>query len=153
MVLLLSRRLVLVSAAVGVAGSDARTFLAHLAVMHLVVSGRWIRLSRSNVQLLPPTVSSHCRHTVHVRGCCSYLDGSPSTMQQSTFFCPWVVDAPPCSSTVLSCTWWAVDVGCGCVGPACSYRVRRYVRVMVLHLSPSLVLVTAAVNVCLSVGL
>ena len=63
MVLLLSRRLVLVSAAVGVAGSDARTLLGHLAVMRLVVR---IRLSRSNVQLLPPTVSSHCLGAVFV---------------------------------------------------------------------------------------
>ena len=41
---------------------------------------------------------------------------------------------------------------CGCVGPAYSCRVRRRVRVMVLLLSRRLVLVTAAVDVCLSVG-
>jgi hypothetical protein len=93
MVLLLSRRPLLVTAAVDVAGSDARTLLAHRAVMRLVVSGRWIRLSRSNVQLPPLTASPHYRHTVLVRGCCSYLDGSPSMMPQSTLVCPAVVDA------------------------------------------------------------
>ena len=47
--LLLSRRPLLVTPAVDMAGTDARTLLAHRAVMRLVVSGRWIRLSRSNV--------------------------------------------------------------------------------------------------------
>ena len=42
--------------------------------------------------------------------------------------------------------------GCGCVGPACSCHVRGRVRVMVLVLSRRLMLVTAAVNVFLSVG-
>ena len=32
-------------------------------------------------------------------------------MPQSTFVCPSVVDAPPCSPTVLSCGWRSVDVG------------------------------------------
>ena len=42
--------------------------------------------------------------------------------------------------------------GCGCVGPAYSCHVQRTVRVMALLLSLSLVLVTAVVHVCLSVG-
>ena len=42
--------------------------------------------------------------------------------------------------------------GCGCVGPAFNCRARRRVRAMVLFLSRRLVLVTAAVNVCLSVS-
>jgi hypothetical protein len=43
-------------------------------------------------------------------GACYYLDVSHSTVHQSTFVCPSVVDAPPCSSIVLSCGWWSVDV-------------------------------------------
>ena len=42
--------------------------------------------------------------------------------------------------------------GCGCVGPACNCHVRRTVRVMELLLSRRVSHVTAAVNVCLSVG-
>ena len=42
--------------------------------------------------------------------------------------------------------------GFGCVGRACSCRVRRRVSVIVLLLSRRLLFVTAAVNVCLSVG-
>ena len=42
--------------------------------------------------------------------------------------------------------------GCGCVDPACSCRVLRCSRVMVLLLSRRVALVTAAVNVCPSVG-
>ena len=42
--------------------------------------------------------------------------------------------------------------GYGCVSQAYSCRARRRVRVMVLLLSRRLVLVTAAVNICLSVG-
>ena len=42
--------------------------------------------------------------------------------------------------------------GWGCVGPAYNCRVRRRVRMMVLLLSRRLLLVTAAVNACLSVG-
>ena len=42
--------------------------------------------------------------------------------------------------------------GCGCVGSTCSCRVRRYVRVMKLLLYRRLLLVTAAVSVCLSPG-
>ena len=42
--------------------------------------------------------------------------------------------------------------GFGFAGPACSCHVHRRVRVMVLLLSRRLLLVTAAVSVCLSVG-
>ena len=42
--------------------------------------------------------------------------------------------------------------GCGCVSPAFSCHIWRRVSVMVLLLSRRLVLVTAAVTVCLSVG-
>ena len=42
--------------------------------------------------------------------------------------------------------------GCGCVGRVRSCHVRRHVLVMVLLLSRRLLLVTAAVNVCLPVG-
>ena len=66
MVLLLSRRPLPVTAAVDVAGSDARSLLSHRTVMRLMVSGPWTRLSRSNVQLPPLTVSPHCRRTVFV---------------------------------------------------------------------------------------
>ena len=109
-VLLLSRRPLLGTPAVDVAGSDARTLLSHRTVMRLVVSGPWTRLSRSYMQLPPLTVSPHCRRTVFVRGCCSCLDVSRSTLTQSTFVCMSVVDAPPCTPTVLSCSWWYVDV-------------------------------------------
>jgi hypothetical protein len=40
----------------------------------------------------------------------------------------------------------------GCVSPSYSCRARRQVRVMVLLLSRRVLHVTAAVNVCLSVG-
>ena len=43
-------------------------------------------------------------------GACYCLDESRSTLTQSMFVCPSVVDPPPCSSTVLSCGWWSVDV-------------------------------------------
>jgi hypothetical protein len=43
-------------------------------------------------------------------GACYCLDVPRSTLPQSTFVCLSVVDAPPCSSTVLSCGWWSVDV-------------------------------------------
>jgi hypothetical protein len=42
--------------------------------------------------------------------------------------------------------------GCNCVGSACSYDIWRRVHVMVLLVSRRLLLITAAVNVCLSVG-
>ena len=42
--------------------------------------------------------------------------------------------------------------GCGCVGPGCTCRVQRRVSVMVLLLSRRVALVTAVVNVCLSLG-
>jgi hypothetical protein len=42
--------------------------------------------------------------------------------------------------------------GCGSIGPACRCHVRGHGRVMVLLLSRRLVLVSAAVNVCLPVG-
>ena len=43
-------------------------------------------------------------------GACSSLDMSRSTLPQSSFVCPLVVDAPPWSPTVLSCSWRSVDV-------------------------------------------
>ena len=152
MVLLLSRRPLLVTAAVDVAGCDARTLVAHRAVVRLVVSGRWIRLSRSNVQLLPLTVSPQCRHTVLVRGCCSCLDVLRSTLLQSTFVCLSVVAASPRSTTVLSCGWWSVDVDAAVLVQRAAAVSDRRVSVMALLLSRRLLLATAAVNVCLSVG-
>ena len=60
-----------------------------------------------------------------------------------------------CVSLLADCAGMRLVVsgrGCDCVGLACSCRVRRRVHVMALLLSRRLVLVTAAVNVCLSVG-
>jgi hypothetical protein len=67
MVLLLARRLLLDTATVDAPGSDAR-LLAHTPCCH-APGGQWrrIRLSRSNVQLPPLTVSPHCLGAVFVR--------------------------------------------------------------------------------------
>jgi hypothetical protein len=46
-------------------------------------------------------------------GACYCLEVSRSKLTQSTFVCPSVVDAPPCSPTVLSRGWWSVDVDTG----------------------------------------
>jgi hypothetical protein len=43
-------------------------------------------------------------------GACYCLDVPCSTLPQSTFVCRSVVDASPCSSTVLSCGCWYVDM-------------------------------------------
>jgi hypothetical protein len=43
-------------------------------------------------------------------GACYCLDEPCSTLPQSTFVCPSVADASPCSSTVLPCGWSSVDV-------------------------------------------
>ena len=92
-------------------GSGCASLLVHRTVMRLEVSRRWIRLSRSSVQLPPLTVSPQCPEGVLVRCCCPCLDMSLSALPQSTFVCPSVVDASHCLSTVLSCGWWSVDVG------------------------------------------
>ena len=66
-----------------------------------------------HVQVPLLTVSPHCRRAVFVRRSYSYLDVSHSTLPQSTFVCPSVVDASPCSPTVLSCRWRSVNVDAG----------------------------------------
>ena len=56
---------------------------------------------------------TRCRRVGSVRWCRYCLDVSHSTLHRSTFVCPSVVDAPPCSPTVLSRGWWSVDVDAG----------------------------------------
>jgi hypothetical protein len=46
-------------------------------------------------------------------GTCYCLDVSRTTLPQTTFVCPSVMDASPCSPTVLLCGWWSVDVDAG----------------------------------------
>ena len=124
----------------------------HRAVMRLVVSGRWIRLSRSNVQLLPLTVSPHCRRTVFVRWC--LLPSRRVAVDVASVDVRLTVSRGCASLFAHRAVVRLVVRGCGFgrVGPACSFRVRRRVSVMVLLLSQRRLLVTAAVNVCLSVG-
>ena len=62
------------------------------------------------MQLPLLTASLRCLGDVFVRGCCFRLDVSHLMTPQSTLVCPSVVDASPCSPTVLSCGWWSVDV-------------------------------------------
>ena len=123
-----------------------------------VGGGLWasMRLCGSKVQLPLLTVSPHCL------GALSWCRVRPMVLLLSRRVALGVdtVDVRQCVgrgcvSLFLHRAVMPLEVvgrGCGCIGPSCSCRVWRRVRAMVLLLSRRLILVTAAVNVCLSVG-
>ena len=80
------------------------------------VQWTWMRLRSPAVHRQLMSASPHCPGVVFMRWRCSCLDVSRSSSPQSTFVCPLVVDASPCSLTVLtvlSRSWWSADVDAG----------------------------------------
>ena len=69
-----------------------------------------MRSCRSSMKLLREAASPHCPGVDSVVLCCFCLGEPCSTLRQSTFVCPSVVDEPPCSPTAQSCGWWSVGV-------------------------------------------